>query len=328
MLNLFIDTNILLSFYHLTSEDIDELKKLIALVDNKKINIIITDQLKDKFIRNKGSKINDALKKFKDQNFSLTFPSFTKGYPEYSEMKQLSNDLSKKHSDIMKKIADDIDGNNLAADSVVNDLFQKGKQSNVDDKAYLAALKRVRLGNPPGKESSLGDAVNWECLLRDIPASQNLHLVSGDKDYRSQIYTDRLNEFLSKEWTDKKQSDVIFYTKISDFFKSNYPNIKVSTEIDRDLQIDNLENSGSFSGTHLFISKLSKHTEFSTAQTERLINILLTNNQVLWIAGDPDVNDFYSKLITKYKDMLDSDLVAKALEKIKIKQDEEGDIPF
>jgi hypothetical protein len=34
MINLFIDTNVLLSFYHLTNEDLEELKKLGALVDH------------------------------------------------------------------------------------------------------------------------------------------------------------------------------------------------------------------------------------------------------------------------------------------------------
>ncbi len=37
MINLFIDTNIFHSFFHLTSEDLEELKKLAVLIDNNEI---------------------------------------------------------------------------------------------------------------------------------------------------------------------------------------------------------------------------------------------------------------------------------------------------
>jgi predicted nucleic acid-binding protein len=60
---LFIDTNILLSFYHLTSEDLEELRKLIALVGSKRIELVLTQQIKDEFKRNRSAKIADALKR-------------------------------------------------------------------------------------------------------------------------------------------------------------------------------------------------------------------------------------------------------------------------
>jgi hypothetical protein len=47
--------------------------------------------------------------------------------------------------------------------------------------------------------------------------------VSGDKDFRSQLSDGSVNEFLDNEWTTKKQSMLFFYTKMSDFFKDNYP---------------------------------------------------------------------------------------------------------
>jgi predicted nucleic acid-binding protein len=35
VITLFVDTNVLLSFFHLTSEDLEELRKLVALIDNE-----------------------------------------------------------------------------------------------------------------------------------------------------------------------------------------------------------------------------------------------------------------------------------------------------
>ncbi len=39
----FIDTNIFLSFYHLTSEDLEELRKLSVLLDQKEVTLYLTD---------------------------------------------------------------------------------------------------------------------------------------------------------------------------------------------------------------------------------------------------------------------------------------------
>jgi hypothetical protein len=159
---------------------------------------------------------------------------------------------------------------------------------------------RVRLGNPPGKEGSMGDAVSWECLLARVQNGTDIFLVSEDKDFRSQLSEGSFNEFLVHEWEEKKASKVHFYSKISDFFKEQFPNIKIASEAERDLLIEQLANSGSFASTHLLIAKLAKQPDFSTAQVEQLVNIPESNNQVGWIIGDPDVHEFYSSLLQKY----------------------------
>ena len=41
-MNLFIDTNIFLSFYHLSSDDLEELRKLAALLEQKKATLYLT----------------------------------------------------------------------------------------------------------------------------------------------------------------------------------------------------------------------------------------------------------------------------------------------
>jgi hypothetical protein len=63
------------------------------------------------------------------------------------------------------------------------------------------------------------------------------NIVSGDKDFRSQISENSVNEFMDREWSEKKQSMLFFYTKMSDFFKETFPNIKLASEIESDLLI-------------------------------------------------------------------------------------------
>ncbi len=61
MKNLFIDTNTFLSFYHLTNEDLEELKKLVVLIDSSEIRLFVPQQVKNEFVRNRGNKIVDAM---------------------------------------------------------------------------------------------------------------------------------------------------------------------------------------------------------------------------------------------------------------------------
>ena len=57
MLYLFIDTNIWLSLFHLSDNDIEQFSKLEeALSDN--INLLLPEQVVDEYYRNRDAKIN------------------------------------------------------------------------------------------------------------------------------------------------------------------------------------------------------------------------------------------------------------------------------
>ena len=78
---------------------------------------------------------------------------------------------------------------------------------------------------------------------------------------------------------------------------------QASNEEDRkktDLIIE-LENSGSFAGTHSVISKLQTIESWTDAQRETLFEIALRNSQVHYILADPDVSRFYQKLLKSTK---------------------------
>ncbi|WP_246767710.1 PIN domain-containing protein [Bradyrhizobium sp. CCBAU 53340] len=307
MITLFIDTNVLLSFYHLTSEDIEELKKLVALVKNKEISLIVPKQVGDEFWRNRGAKISDAMKKLREAKFNASFPAFSKDYSEYEELRGTLKKADKLHAELVGKMKEDAENMSLKADEVVTGLFKVATKPEFDDEHYLNALRRVRLGNPPGKNESLGDAMNWETLLATIAKGTDLYLVSEDKDYRSQLSDGAFNEFLRDEWETEKKSSINYYSKISDFFKDRFPDIKIASQVESDLAINSLSNSGSFASTHSYIGKLDAFEQFTIAQVERLIKIPGQNNQVGWIIDDTDVHQFYAKLLAKYGGGLKND---------------------
>lgn len=324
MKSLFIDTNILLTFYHLSSDDLEELRKLIVLIDTGKIELVLTDQVRDEFFRNRGAKLADAMKELNKPRYAPSFPAFAKDYPEYAELRKLLSDVGKKHAELVDKMAKDAESSALKADALVSDLFNKANVIKVTDELYLEALSRVRRGNPPGKEGSLGDAINWGALLSEISEGTDIHFVSEDKDYRSHLSPTTFNEFLRSEWEDRKTSEIFFYTRLSDFFKANFPNIKIASEIEKDIAIEELAGSGSFISTHIAIGRLSKHADFTPLQIEELVRIAQSNNQVGWIAGDADVHAFYSGLL-KDKDKIRAEVASQLEEIIKAGQPEGED---
>jgi predicted nucleic acid-binding protein len=296
-MQLFIDTNILLSFFHLTSDELEELRKLSALVGKGQIKLILPRQVVNEFERNRGNKIADALKRLKESKIKAVFPQVCKDYPEYESLRESLKSYNKAHSTLIKKIEDDVKNHFLKADKIISELFDLAEITEYDDKIIEKAKLRMALGNPPGKNNSLGDAINWETVLEDGKKDIDIHFVADDKDYYSVSDHSKISSFLGKEWALTKNSGVKFYRRLSSFFKDNFPDIQLASEIEKELLIKQLRNSESFANTHYIISKLANFSEFTTSQINEIINIYLSNGQVQSIISDLDVKDFIEKII-------------------------------
>src|SRR6185295_945772 len=85
-MNLFIDTNIYLTFYHFTNDDLEQLKKLVAAIKNREIKVYLPAQVIEEFKRNRERKISDGLKKLNEQKLPNHFPQVCKEYGEYKEL--------------------------------------------------------------------------------------------------------------------------------------------------------------------------------------------------------------------------------------------------
>ncbi len=83
-------------------------------------------------------------------------------------------------------------------------------------------------------------------------------------------------------------------------------------ELQKEDLINKLEDSGSFANTHTIIGQLTKITEWSEKQKEKLLRIALGNSQVKSILQDIDVRDFYGKICEEMRNT-DADEVRKLL---------------
>lgn len=306
-MNLFIDTNVFLSFFHLSSDDLEELNKLTVLIEKGELTLWLPEQVDDEFSRNRENKLSDSMKRLAEQKKKPQFPQVCKDYVEYDEIRELQDQFGQKLSALVDKVAKDVSERTLKADHKISELFDKAEFIETSDLLLAKAKRRIDVGNPPGKNGSLGDAINWEALLENIPDSEDLYLVADDKDYYSLLDEQYPKDFLIDEWDRKKSSNVFFYRRLSQFFKEHYPDIKLASELEKELAIRSLAESCSFAATHAAVAKLSTYTEFTQAQVSELVEPALTNNQVNWIIGDPDVKEFFLALVNSHGGLMKND---------------------
>ena len=310
MFHLYIDTNVFLSLYHFTTDELTELEKLRALLKQKKAYLYLPQQTAAEFRRNRDNKIADALKRLKEQKLSVQYPQFCRDYPEYAELRQLEAELQKKFSALIASASGDIDNHALAADKTIAVLFTEATRIVMTTEHLAKAQLRISIGNPPGKPGALGDAINWEALLEKVPSGSDLVFISGDRDYVSPLKDDSFHSFLQAEWATAKKGRVIFYKRVGSFFKDYFPHSPLATDLEKDALINDLAESGSFATTHSVVARLATYSSFSKGQRAQLLDAALANNQVYLIAEDKDVREFMDKVLAGHEAELDEAKVA------------------
>jgi predicted nucleic acid-binding protein len=305
-MQLFIDTNILLSFYSLNQDDLAELNKLIEAIESNQITLLLTDQIIDEFYRNREQRIDGAIKSLRTQTFNPQFPQLCEDYPEIELLRDSLKHYEQAHASLSEKILIDIKAKTLKADRIIQSLFRLGKQLTNSNATLDRARFRMGIGNPPGKNNSLGDAINWECLLAETPEGKDLYFITGDKDYCSPLSDDEFSDFLLTEWSNRKQTQIYFYKRLASFCKEKFPEIALASSRDKEFLIRDLVNSQSIANTQIAIAKLSYYSEFTAAQVNTIIAAAISNRQVIWSIEDDRVKSFLRSVVENNKQYLDA----------------------
>lgn len=310
MKNIYIDTNVYLTFYHFSNEDLKELKKLIALVNTDNICLYVPEQTKNEFDRNREVKIADSLDKLVSTKFNNQFPMICHNYDEYTEMKKAIKKYESNKNSLLKKLKHDAETKTLQADEILNKLFEKAKTIETTDEIISKGILRYNIGNPPGKDKSYGDAINWESLLDDVPDEQDLYFISDDKDFYSKLNDKKFNDYLLSEWQENKNSKLFYYRKITDFFKEHFPHIEITseTETEKEIIIKNLYEAYSFDNAKYVIRKLRNYDNFSIKQLNDITTAFTSNNQIYWIKDDSIVYSARKQIIEENRDKIDENL--------------------
>ncbi|MCL2057968.1 MAG: PIN domain-containing protein [Oscillospiraceae bacterium] len=306
MINVFIDANIWLSLYDFSNDDLDQFRKLSDLIDTD-VNILLPVQVRDEFDRNRENKIYDALKKF--NNISTQIPNMCRGYPEFNELQNKIKEIKDLHKNFIAKVEKDAKDGSLYADKVINAIFAKITPLQITTDVIKQAQLRMLVGNPPGKDRKLGDAINWETLLNKAQQDEDIFFVSADKDYRSIIDDKSFNAYLLNEWSNKKKSTLFYYSSLTDFINKHVGTIELKSENEKIDAIDQLRNSRSFLKTHSVIEQLNKFSSWSNDQIIDLCIIADENNQVGAIISDTDIHTFYTTLLKGWDNNIHNEYV-------------------
>lgn len=325
-IHLFIDTNVYLKFYHYSNDDLEELNKLLVLLDNEKLELYLPEQVINEFERNRDNKLADALKTFGLNKISNQFPQFCKEYKEYDILKKIMRDYEHEKQILLKNVMLAIETSSLKADKIIDLLFKKANVIDINPELVEKSKLRFDLGNPPGKNKSYGDALNWESLIENVESGNDIYFIADDKDYFSEINNSNFNAFLLNEWTKKKGTKIKFYKTLSDFFKDVLPDIKLATELEKDLLISELDSSPNFYTSRNILKKLSKLDSYSSEQINQIISASINNTQVYWISDDDDINEYLYNFIETYSDKIEPALLKEFQKGIPKKKIE--DLPF
>jgi len=297
MKNIFLDSNIWLSLYTFSSDDLTQFMKLSDLI-GKDIIILLPDQVRSEVWRNRENKIKEAMSKF--ENWKLEIPNIGKGYANYRDFQKTVNDLLRVHRDFVQAINKDIISKSLHADDAISSLFDQCTALASTHDLVKAALLRYEMGNPPGKDRKYGDAINWLSLLEYVPEGNDLFFVGADGDFQSVIDKNRFNQFLLDEWKTIKKSELYFFKSLTEFFNTHLQAIQLKNELvadqEKDMLISSLECSGSFAQTHGIVAQLSVFKTWTDNQVRRIHDAVENNSQVGMISGDADVDEFLNSL--------------------------------
>nr|WP_312231153.1 PIN domain-containing protein [Pseudomonas sp.] len=204
VLNLFIDTNILLNFYAFSADQTEVLDELISFIGPQGIVLHLPRQVRNEFERNRESKLQQAVADLKSCKFP-PIPNLMRDTEAAEQYRKAKTDAEKALKSLIANATGLALQFDLPIDKKLGVLFDKATTYDDEGFIYERAFARTQKGDPPGKNDQLGDRYNWEVLLEHAP-EQDMYIVSEDGDFASPL-TDsnkpsiRPKRFLSEEWS-------------------------------------------------------------------------------------------------------------------------------
>jgi len=218
-----------------------------------------------------------------------------------------------KKSLLNEKLLKDVQDRELKADKIISSIFELSHLIKIDKNNVDKAKERYDLWNPPWKNWSYWDALNWELLLEWVKVwdfykdIERLYFITDDKDFISKIDWSKFNQFLYDEWLDKKQFPIKFFKKLSWFFQEKFPNIKLAEDLRKNVIISDFVNSRTFANTRRCLYIFETINDFTDSELNQLIKASIENNQIYWIKDDPGITKRINNLIEWKRDKIDSE---------------------
>ena len=216
--HLFIDTNVLLNFYHFTDDSLEQLEQLTGMINGTGIFLHLPQQVINELARNREVKLKAANDQFIKEPLPSAVPRHMQHYAQCAEYVAAIEQAKKLRSQLASLALADASNETLASDGLIRAVFDRATKYPEDQGIFAIALQRMQKGNPPGKNGSVGDQYNWETLLKEVPEG-DLHIVSKDGDFASLLNKNRPHPSLESEWGERKSGHLHIYSDLRAFLK-------------------------------------------------------------------------------------------------------------
>ena len=274
-MHIFIDANILVDLHGFDAGDLAQVDSFIPAAFRLGLTICTTTQLEDEYIRNGEQKIIKEVGVFSG---AVTLPrsATVRKHPAWSEVTEALRALQRSLAVIEESVRQQIAGNDLPADRVVKKLFARYPPQQIDEEMFARAQRRKLLGNPPGKGTVLGDEVNWEWLLANVPPGNPLHIVSNDGDFASSADSRAPNGFLVREWAARKGgAELHLYKTLAVFLQKHFPDFRLPGEVLKQRAIDAVLRAAATSGwAGLLLEPLLDYDSYTEDQLVSLLEVM------------------------------------------------------
>jgi hypothetical protein len=260
--------------------------------------------MKREFWKNREGSIGKALREFAKSAGLGSVPRLVREHAEFKQLTELAGAAEKKKAEIVAQVREEVTKEGTAADKEVRRLFALAKEIDTSGEIFTEACERALRRLPPGKHDALGDRLAWVALLIAVPAKADLHIISVDGDFASEMNQNEIKPYLQSEWATKKQGTVKLWKRASQFLAAHIPDAISAIQSERTLMVESLERSPNFVTTHALVAEFSDLSHLGPPLVERLANAILNNSQIRWLRGDEDVKKFISEFLSNYRNKL------------------------
>lgn len=222
-MNVYIDSNIYLDYFRKSSESLSSLTALHKLLSQKKVKLLVPEQTMQEYRRNKGKMVEEfrkALIKQSELVAHLPIPE-VREWEEAEALKKAIADAKSAYKKLIEKFDKVTEKEQSSSELIIEDILKLSLKISEDKDLLERAYFRFLKGNPPRKnDSSLGDAIIWESLLKHV-IDDDLSIITRDSDYiEEQKGEKNLKLFLRKEWNTKTSKSIKLFISLGEFINT------------------------------------------------------------------------------------------------------------
>lgn len=319
VIHVFIDTNIFLDFFRCSDASLEDLNRIFDADDGGAVNIHLTKQIYNELYNNMDSVTSLSIQGFQEGKSHPKIPSFMKYYGEYEKIQRYKKLYDQAYKAMLLKAKKDAKSKKLLANILIRYIFKKNVIIEATADIKSKAKERSKMRYPPGKKDSLGDRINWLCLLKHVPDNEDIHIISKDEDFYSKAYDDKdsPNQFLEQEWGNDKSANFFIYRTLEEFVKKHINANTHTFHTKREEIITELKNCKTLAKTISVVKKLNKFFYFPLHNVQNILEVLCCSSQLDKNVGDPGIKSFVERIIEPHIMNIDNKEHLNFIDKIK-----------